>query len=86
MVGVLQGVKDAIERGDTDSSTIGHCIIVASSFMGGPRYMAQLFQDAMAVVRKLSKPGHFITLTCNPNWPKITAQWLPGQISSDRPD
>lgn len=83
---LYQGVQNTVERGDTDSSTIGHHITVASSFMGGPPYMAQLFQDAMAIVRKLSKPDYFVTFTCNPNWPEITAQLLPGQTSSDRPD
>lgn len=82
----FQGVQDAHQRGDLDTSTIGHRIIVASSFTGGFRYMAQLFQDAMAIVRKLSKPDYFVTFTCNPNWPEVKAELELGQSSSDRPD
>ena len=85
---LLQGVQDALHRGDLDTSTIGQRIIVASSFVGGPRYMAQLFQDAMVIVCKLGKPDFFVTFTftCNPNWPEICRELEPGQTSSDRPD
>ncbi len=83
---LFEGVQDAQQRGDLDTSTIGHRIIVASSFTGGPRYMAQLFQDAMAIVRKLFKPDYFVTFTCNPNWPEVKAELELGQSSSDRPD
>ena len=48
--------------------------------------MQQLFQDAMAIVRKLGKPDYFITFTCNAEWPEITAELLPGQTAWDRPD
>ena len=27
--------------------------------------MVQLYQDAMAIVRKLGKPDYFVTFTCN---------------------
>ena len=83
---LVQGVQDAFHSGDLDTSTIGQRIIVASSFVGGPRYMAQLFQDAMAIVRKLGKPDFFVTFTCNPNWPEICRELEAGQTSSDRPD
>ena len=83
---VLQGVQDAQHRGDLDTDSIGHRIIVASSFVGGPRHMAQLFQDAMAIVRKLSTPDYFVTFTCNPNWPEVVAELEPGQSPSDRAD
>lgn len=48
--------------------------------------MYQLYQDAMAIVRKFGKPDLFITFTCNPNW--IEIQWeIPiGQNSVNRPD
>ena len=32
------------------------------------------------------KPTLFITITCNPKWPEITAALLPGQRPKDRPD
>jgi hypothetical protein len=46
----------------------------------------QLYQDAMAMVRKLGKPDLFITFTCNPRWPEIRDALLPGQQPNDRPD
>ena len=48
--------------------------------------MTNLYQDAMAVVRKLGKPDLFITFTCNPQWPEISENLLSGQTPTDRPD
>ena len=48
--------------------------------------MHQLYQDAMTIVRSAGKPDLFITFTCNPSWPEITAELLPGQSPPDRPD
>ena len=42
--------------------------------------------DAMAIVRTFGKPTLFVTITCNPKWPEITAALLPGQKPEDRPD
>lgn len=61
-------------------------VILPSTFVGGPRYMAEHYQDAMAIVRKHSKPDLFLTITCNPRWPEITENLLPGQSPNDRPD
>uniref|UniRef100_A0AC35GIV3 Helitron helicase-like domain-containing protein n=1 Tax=Panagrolaimus sp. PS1159 TaxID=55785 RepID=A0AC35GIV3_9BILA len=44
--------------------------------------MEQLYQDAMAIVRRFGKPDLFITMTCNPNWTEIVENLLP----EDRPD
>ncbi len=40
----------------------------------------------MAVVRVKGKPSLFITMTCNPDWPEIQCELLPGQCAKDRPD
>ena len=48
--------------------------------------MAELYQDAMAVVRTHGKPRLFITFTCNPSWPEIKDALLPTQSSDMRPD
>ncbi|PKY53250.1 hypothetical protein RhiirA4_471357 [Rhizophagus irregularis] len=45
-------------------------------------YMQQLYQDSMAIVREYEKPDLFITITCNPNWHKITNELLPNQKAS----
>jgi hypothetical protein len=47
-------------------------VILPSTFIGSPRSMSQLYQDAMALCRKYGHPSLFITMTANPNWPEIT--------------
>ena len=48
--------------------------------------MQQMYQDAMAVIRKRGKPDLFLTFTANPTWPEITRNLLPNQQANDRPD
>ena len=88
---LYSGLVDVIHRMNTESlsdtaNNIGKSLVLPSSFIGGPRYMVQLYQDAMSVVRKLSKPDLFVTFTCNPTWPEITRELLKHQIPSDRPN
>ena len=83
---LYQGVHDAIAAGEVDAAKIGHRVILPSSFIGGPRHMYQLYQDAMGIVGRLGKPSLFITFTCNPEWKEINNEVLPGQTPNDRPD
>jgi hypothetical protein len=83
---LYKGLADALESGDTNTESLGRAIILPSSFTGGPRHMAQLYQDSMAIVRSCGKPSLFITMTCNPKWQEITRELLPGQKPNDRPD
>jgi hypothetical protein len=85
-VDLYQGLQDALEAGDTDTTTLGKRIVLPSSFTGGPRFMVQLYRDAMAICRSFGLPSYFITFTCNPNWPEIQAKLLPRQTATDRPD
>ncbi len=78
------GLQDAVDNGEEHIG--GRLVILPSSFVGGPRYMAQSYQDAMAIVREYGKPDLFITFTCNPAWIEITRELFPNQLSSDRPD
>jgi len=48
--------------------------------------MGQLYQDAMARVRKFGKPDLFVTFTCNPKWKEITNALLLGHIAKDCPE
>jgi len=48
--------------------------------------MKARFQDAMALLQAMGKPNLFITVTCNPDWPEIQNNLLPGQSAQDRPD
>lgn len=82
---LLQGITDAVANG-TPLENTGKITFLPSSFVGGPRYMQQLYYDAMAIVRSHTKPDLFITMTCNPRWPEITENLSPGQTAEDRPD
>ena len=82
---LYQGVMDAIADG-RDLSNVGTRTILPATFTGGPREMRQQYHDGIAIVRAYSKPDIFITMTCNPQWPEITAELLPHQSSQDRPD
>ncbi|XP_057760443.1 uncharacterized protein LOC130980819 [Arachis stenosperma] len=46
---VLQGIEEAMRRGDDDAFSIGTRVILPSSFTGGRRYMFNRSQDAMAI-------------------------------------
>ena len=72
----------ALEEG----KDVGAKTILPSSFIGGPRWMKQAYQDAMAIIGKLGKPHLFITFTCNPQWPEIRENLFVGQQPHDRPD
>ena len=61
-------------------------VVLPSTFPGSPRNMHQKYLDAMASVGKLGKSDVFLTFTCNPKWPEITENLLPGQTTDDRPD
>ncbi|XP_065832990.1 uncharacterized protein [Oscarella lobularis] len=78
-------LRDAVET-DGDASNVGQLVVLPSSFTGGPRYMHEKCQDAMTYVKHHGAPDLFITMTCNPNWPEITSELLPGQTPNDRHD
>ena len=65
---------------------VGCRIVLPSSYHGGDRFMQQLYQDSMALVRHFGKPSLFITFTTNPKWAEIQDELLPGQTAIDRPD
>ena len=84
-VDCYQDLRDAILDGDGDPNSVGHRIILPSTFTGGPRYMHERQQDAMTYVRKYGHPDLFI-ITTNPIWPGIKNNLLPGQNPQDCPD
>ena len=85
---LYKGLADAVEKNDgrAAGTQIGTRVILPSSFTAGPRYQHQLYQDAMAIVRRFGKPDFFITFTCNQQWPEITNALLPQQTAANRPD
>ena len=78
-------LRDAITS-DGDPRNIGQPVILPSSFTGGPRYMHERTQDAMAYVRKFGRPDLFITFTCNSNWTEISGELFEHQKPKDRHD
>ena len=60
--------------------------ILPSSFHGGPRWMKNKFQNAMALVTRYGKPDFFITFTCNPNWADILRELPLAVKASERAD
>ncbi|XP_057432073.1 uncharacterized protein LOC130724815 [Lotus japonicus] len=84
---VLSGIQEAMDRGDTNASTIGSRIVLPSSFTGGRRYMFNNCQDAMAICKAFGYPDLFITMTCNPKWPEIEREISKNGLSTyERPD
>ena len=76
---------DQVHNDDHQNPTIGRKIL-ASSFVGSPRWYNMKFQNGMRIVGKFRKPDLFITMTCNPKWPEILKELKPGQTPQDRPD
>ena len=83
---VYTGLADALIREDVMAGDLGRRLILPSSFTGSDRFMQQLFQDSMAIVRYFGKPSFFITFTANPRWPEVTTNLFAGQQPTDRPD
>ena len=85
---LYNGLTDILQRDDTNvnRAAIGKKVILPSSYLGGDRFMQQIFQDSMAIVRQLGRPSLFITFTANPKWKEIMDELLPGQSPQDRPD
>ena len=51
-------VSDCLLRQDIDTRELGRRVILPTSFTGGDRYMQQLFQDSMAIVRHFGRPTY----------------------------
>jgi hypothetical protein len=83
----LNGVEEAVGRGDIDGSSVGSRVVIPSSFTGGRRYMFNNCQDAMALCKKFGYPDLFLTITCNPKWNEIQRHLSKSRnYSSYRPD
>ncbi|KAJ9544141.1 hypothetical protein OSB04_023848 [Centaurea solstitialis] len=83
---LYQGVVDCVNAGEVQARRIGQRVVLPTSFSGGPRDMRRRYLDAMTLVQDDEKPDMFLTVTCNPRWPEIVTELLPGQTAQDRPD
>jgi hypothetical protein len=86
-VDLYKGLADAIANdAQTTLGDLGQRFILPSSYIGGSRFMFQLYQDSLAIARFSGKPDWFLTMTADGNWPEIKAELLQGQTAADRPD
>ncbi|CAN7018065.1 unnamed protein product [Brassica oleracea var. botrytis] len=80
-------IKESENTGYSDMNQQGQQFVLPATFTGGPRYMKNMYLDAMAICRHFGFPDLFITFICNPKWPELT-RFLKkrGLNSDDRPD
>ena len=84
--GRVAAIEDQLHAG-VPASEIGKNVVrLPSSFVGSARYYQQLYLDAMALPRRFGKPDLFITITCDPKWPEITAAIPAGSNWKDHLD
>ena len=65
-------IKESENAGNTCMNEQGQEFILPATFTGSPRYMKNMYLDAMAICRHFGFPDLFITFTCNPKWPELT--------------
>jgi hypothetical protein len=70
---------------ENEGEPTGKKFILPSALIGGPRAMAQLYQDSMAICRKYGAPSLFITMTANPKWFEIADAIPDGTKTYDNP-
>jgi len=65
----------------------GKRFMLPSSFVGGRRFMDQLYFDGMTIYGHVGFPDLFVTFTYNPKRPKISRILKSSKLSpSNRPD
>ena len=75
------------QQNNTPGSSKGKRYVLPSTYVGGRRFMDQLYFDGMAICSKLGFLDIFITFTCNPKWLEIVRLLTPlRQRAHDRPD
>ena len=74
----LKSYKALVTSLKNEGKPTGQKVILLSTFIGGPRAMAQLYQDSMAICQRYRAPLLFITMTANPKWFEIAAAIPPG--------
>ncbi|RPA91061.1 hypothetical protein L873DRAFT_1613687, partial [Choiromyces venosus 120613-1] len=74
---LYNGLTDVLQQQDINLQEVGKRVVLPSSYVGGDRFMQQLYQDSMALVRHFARPSLFITFTANPKWAEIEQELLP---------
>ena len=85
---LYNGLTDILQQDDitVNPDAIGKKVILPSSYLGGDRFMQQIFQDSMDIIQQIEQPSLFITFTANPKCSEIEDELLPGQAAQGRPD
>lgn len=83
---LYNGLVDSMAREDGNAANLGRKIILPSSFVGGDRWIMQLYQNSMAIIQHLGRTSLFVTFTTNPKWEEIEKELYPGQKAMDRSD
>ncbi|CAN7085429.1 unnamed protein product, partial [Brassica oleracea var. botrytis] len=65
-------IRESENAGNSDMNEQGQQFLLPATFTGSPRYMKNMYLDAMAICRHFGFPDLFITFTCNPKWPELT--------------
>jgi len=80
-------LSDRSSNSEKEGASKGKRIVLPSSFVGGRRFMDQLYFDGMAICSYLGFLDLFVTFTCNPKWPEITRLLSDLSLAaSDRPN
>ena len=80
-------LRDALATdGNISANDLGQIVILPSSFINSPRYLAEYTQDAFCYVRNYGRPDLFITFTCNSNWTEIKNELFDHQTPIHRQD
>lgn len=66
-----ENIAQNADLGDCNFAEQGRRVFIPSSYTGGKQYMMQHYLDVMATCKYFEFPDIFITITCNPKWPKI---------------
>jgi hypothetical protein len=64
---------------------VGVKTILPATITGSPRWEAEQYKDVMSMMMHKGRPDLFVTMTCNPKWPEIEENLLPGQTANDTP-
>ena len=69
--GKYVNLQGAVSISDGLTNVAGRRIILPSTYPGSPRFMTEIYHDAMGICKTFRFPDVFITFTCNSQWPKI---------------
>ncbi|KAJ8939878.1 hypothetical protein NQ318_023218 [Aromia moschata] len=78
--------RSAAPGREASAGRIGKAYVLPALFDGGFRNVRRRYLDAMTMVARHGNPDLFITFTCNPRWPEITANFEGHQRWENMPD